>query len=78
MPEPFDLDQCVAWENGELDHNDTVLLFADLVRTGHAWRLQGYYGRTAQRLIIRGWITPEGEVKQRRGGPQIQKKESNA
>lgn len=46
----------IAFENGELDADEQIELFQDLVSTGTAWRLQGAYGRTAQRLIEEGLI----------------------
>ena len=51
-----------AYEEGELSGPDTLALFADLVRTGQAWALQGEYGRVAHGLIRHRWISPEGEV----------------
>jgi len=39
-----------------------VCLFADLVKSGMAWSLQGSYGRTATALIKEGWIDREGNV----------------
>lgn len=58
----MDVTKIIAWEEGTLDPRGTVELFADLVRTGHAWTLQGTYGRTAQHLIEGGLITDTGEV----------------
>lgn len=54
--------QIMAYEQGELGDRDTVELFADLVRTGDAWRLQGHYGRTAQALIDAGFLDGEGNI----------------
>lgn len=56
------IDLIIQYENGELDDQQVVFLFADLIRTGQAWILQGHYGRTAQRLIEAGWIDKKGNV----------------
>lgn len=48
------VDKIIAYENGELDEDETIELFQELVNTGLAWQLQGSYGRTAQRLIESG------------------------
>ena len=56
------IDLIIQYESGELDYQQVVFLFADLVRTGQAWILQGHYGRTAQRLIEAGWIDKKGNV----------------
>lgn len=39
-----------------------VQLFADLIATGLAWRLQGRYGREAKRYIDNGIINLQGDV----------------
>lgn len=52
------------YESGDLSAEDTMDLFADLVRTGAAWKLQGHYGRTATQMIEQGYITADGEVNQ--------------
>lgn len=52
----------IAYEQGELNDQEVVCLFADLVRSGLAWELQGSYGRTAQALIKEGWFDREGNL----------------
>jgi hypothetical protein len=52
----------IAYEEGELDANKVLELFAYLVKTGLAWKLQGHYGRTAAALIEQGIITKGGEI----------------
>jgi hypothetical protein len=56
------LDRLIAYEVGELNGAETIELFAELIRSGLAWSLQGYYGRTASRLIELGFIDPNGDI----------------
>lgn len=51
-----DIDQLMAFENGELNLDEIVELFQQLVDTGLAWKLQGFYGRTARSLINEGLV----------------------
>lgn len=49
-------DKIIRFEDGDLDTEELVELFQYLVDTGKAWTLQGFYGRTAQALIDRGYV----------------------
>ena len=55
-------DAMMAFENGELDEDGVVELFSNLIKTGLAWQLQGFYGRTAQSLIEGGYLSPKGDI----------------
>ena len=48
--------QIIAYEQGDLNEDETVELFQNLVDSGLAWKLQGAYGRQAARLIKAGLI----------------------
>lgn len=56
------IDMIIAYESGELKAKDTMTLFAELVRTGQAWSLQGHYGRVASQLIEQGYISKKGKI----------------
>jgi hypothetical protein len=58
----IDLGMVIAYEQGDLDENETITLFADLVRTGLAWTLQGSYGRTAADMIDAGLLDTGGNI----------------
>lgn len=57
-----DIAAIIAYESGTLGDLDTLNLFSDLVRTGHAWTLQGHYGRNAHALIENGVLDTEGNI----------------
>jgi hypothetical protein len=43
-----------------------VYMFAELVKNGSAWSLQGHYGRMASRLIEVGILTKDGDIDEMR------------
>lgn len=56
------VNEIISFEQGELDENQTIELFARLVQSGMAWSLQGSYGRMATALINQGYIDRKGNV----------------
>ncbi len=60
------IDKLIAYEEGMLDGAGMVYLFAELVRNGMAWSLQGHYGRMASRLIDTGILTKDGDIDEMR------------
>lgn len=55
------IDNIIAYEQGELSEADTITMFQDLIDSGLAWKLQGHYGRTAKALIEAGYCTIGGQ-----------------
>jgi len=62
MQDNSSLDNIIAFENGELDDISTINMFSTLIRTGMAWQLQGFYGRTASALIENNIINQNGDI----------------
>jgi len=60
--QPDFVDLIIAYEQGDLSDYGVVNLFAELVRTGMAFQLQGHYGRVASALIKAGYIDREGNL----------------
>jgi hypothetical protein len=50
------IDQIIAYEQGELSGDEIIKLFQELLKTGLCWSLQGHYGRTAKDLLEAGLI----------------------
>lgn len=53
------VDRIIAYEQGELDDEEIVELFQDLINSKLVWQLQGHYGRVASDLIASGECTDE-------------------
>lgn len=51
------LEKLMRFEAGDMDEAETIDFFQDLVNTGMAWKLQGYYGRMAAHLIDQGLVS---------------------
>lgn len=56
------VDQIIMLEDGKLNDEGIINLFAELIKTGQAWRLQGCYGRMAKSLIDQGYISRTGKI----------------
>jgi len=58
---PDVINQIIEYENGNLNDEETIELFQELIDTGMAWELQGSYGRMAEYLIEQGSIKTYGD-----------------
>ena len=56
------LEKIMRFEEGDMDEAETIDFFQDLVNTGMAWKLQGYYGRVAAHLIDQGLVSDRPTV----------------
>ena len=56
-------ERMISYESGELDQQQTLSLFQELINSGLAWKLQGHYGRTATALIDAGLVDCEWQRK---------------
>ncbi len=51
------LDFIMSYEQGDLDEEQVVAGFQEMIDDGFVWSLQGHYGRTAAALIDAGNCT---------------------
>lgn len=57
-----EVDYIIEFEQGTLRGDKVLKLFSHLIKTGKAWSLQGSYGRMAQSLIERGYLSIKGKI----------------
>jgi hypothetical protein len=57
------VDDIIAYENGEMDSDQMVEFFQGLINSGMAWTLQGSYGRTAAHLIDSGYCEDPNQTR---------------
>ncbi len=55
------IDRLMAYEAGELNDDELIAFFQELIDSGTVWQLQGHYGRTARQLIESGYCTDPNE-----------------
>lgn len=52
----------IEYESGQLDEDETIALFSELLKSGLVWQLQGHYGRMARDYIEAGILDREGNI----------------
>ena len=52
----------IRYEMGELVFSEQIQLFAELIKSGHVWSLQGSYGRMARHYIDADLISTKGVI----------------
>lgn len=53
------VDEIISYENGEMTQEEGIAFFQKIIDNGMVWTLQGFYGRTAERLIEAGHCQPK-------------------
>jgi hypothetical protein len=54
------IDKIVAYELGDMNEEETIEFFQELMDTGLVWNLQGHYSRAAQAMVDAGLLSAEG------------------
>ena len=57
-----DFEAVMLIEDGDADETTTLQAWAQLIKSGACWHLQGWYGRAAYTLIDGGYITSDGDI----------------
>jgi len=45
------VEKIIKFENGEMNQEETIDFFQEIINSGLVWELQGFYGRQAMELI---------------------------
>lgn len=56
------INKIIQYESGEMELEDQIEFFAELIKSGIINELQGRYQRVAQAFIDGGMISPTGEI----------------
>ena len=48
------VDKIIKYEQGNMTNEETIKFFQELIDSGMAWKLQGWFGRQAMFLIEQG------------------------
>lgn len=51
------IEQIMDYEDGQMDNEEAIAMFQEMINDGSVWMLQGSYGRTAMDLIHSGVCT---------------------
>lgn len=51
------IDDIMKFESGEMEEDELAVFFQGMIDSGVVWKLQGFYGRTAEMLIEQGHCT---------------------
>lgn len=54
------VNKIISYESGEMDSEEVISFFQEMLDSGLVWNLQGHYGRTAVALIKAGKISQDG------------------
>ena len=49
------VNKIMNYEEGQMNEDELISFFQELINSGMAWTLQGHYGRTATALIDAGY-----------------------
>ena len=58
-----DIGKIIAYESDELEYDDVIAMFQEMIDDGSVWQLQGSYGRTAHSLIQSGLCKASKEAR---------------
>ena len=58
----MNVENIIKYESGEMGLGEMVQFFADMIKSGDVWSLQGHYGRNATAIIEAGIVDREGNI----------------